>query len=135
MGAVFALFAAFYFWTPKIVGKTYSEFLGKIHFWTLFVGVNLVIIFNNIIIFDNGFLYIKYTLESIMCKLSILDIKLNKSNIRSKIKGKAGVYMFYNKITGDSYVGSSINLYAWFNAHLNLIGAAPHLITFVSSYP
>jgi len=41
MGAVFALFAAFYFWTPKIVGKTYSEFLGKIHFWTLFVGVNL----------------------------------------------------------------------------------------------
>lgn len=41
MGAVFALFAAFYFWTPKIVGKTYSEYLGKIHFWTLFVGVNL----------------------------------------------------------------------------------------------
>jgi cytochrome c oxidase subunit 1 len=32
MGAVFALFAAFYFWAPKIVGKTYSEFLGKIHF-------------------------------------------------------------------------------------------------------
>ena len=41
MGAVFALFAGFYFWTPKIVGKTYNEFLGKIHFWTLFVGVNL----------------------------------------------------------------------------------------------
>lgn len=39
MGAVFALFAGFYFWTPKIVGKTYSELLGKIHFWTLFVGV------------------------------------------------------------------------------------------------
>jgi len=41
MGAVFALYAAFYFWTPKIIGKTYSEFLGKVHFWTLFVGVNL----------------------------------------------------------------------------------------------
>ena len=92
MGAVFALFAAFYFWTPKIVGKTYSEFLGKIHFWTLFVGVNLVIIFNNIIIFDNGFLHIKYTLESIMCELSILDIKLNKSNIRSKIKTKFNIF-------------------------------------------
>ena len=41
MGAVFPLFAGFYFWAPKIVGKTYNEFLGKVHFWTLFVGVNL----------------------------------------------------------------------------------------------
>jgi len=41
MGAVFALFAGFYFWTPKIVGKTSNELLGNIHFWTLFVGVNL----------------------------------------------------------------------------------------------
>ena len=41
MGAVFALFAGFYYWTPKITGRTYNEFLGKVHFWTLFVGVNL----------------------------------------------------------------------------------------------
>jgi len=41
MGAVFALFAGFYFWTPKIVGLPYNELLGKIHFWVLFVGVNL----------------------------------------------------------------------------------------------
>jgi len=41
MGAVFALFAGFYYWTPKIIGRTYNEILGKLHFWTLFVGVNL----------------------------------------------------------------------------------------------
>jgi heme/copper-type cytochrome/quinol oxidase subunit 1 len=41
MGAVFALFAGFYYWVPKIIGRTYNEFLGKIHFWTLFLGVNL----------------------------------------------------------------------------------------------
>jgi len=41
MGAVFALFAGFYYWAPKIVGKTFNDFLGKVHFWTLFVGVNL----------------------------------------------------------------------------------------------
>jgi cytochrome c oxidase subunit 1 len=41
MGAVFALFAGFYFWAPKILGKTSNELLGNIHFWTLFVGVNL----------------------------------------------------------------------------------------------
>ena len=41
MGAVFALFAGFYYWAPKIIGKTYNEKLGNIQFWTLFVGVNL----------------------------------------------------------------------------------------------
>ena len=41
MGAVFAVFAGFYYWAPKIIGKTYNELLGKIHFWTLFIGVNL----------------------------------------------------------------------------------------------
>ena len=41
MGAVFALFAGFYYWTPKIVGRNINDFLGKIHFWTFFVGVNL----------------------------------------------------------------------------------------------
>lgn len=41
MGAVFGLFAGFYYWTPKIVGRNINDFLGKIHFWTLFVGVNL----------------------------------------------------------------------------------------------
>jgi group I intron endonuclease len=40
MGAVFAIFAGFYFWIPKITGKSYNELLGKIHFWTLFIGVN-----------------------------------------------------------------------------------------------
>ena len=41
MGAVFALFAGFYYWNPKIVGKKANELLGQIHFWSLFVGVNL----------------------------------------------------------------------------------------------
>lgn len=40
MGAVFAIFAGFYYWVPKITGKSYDELLGKIHFWTLFIGVN-----------------------------------------------------------------------------------------------
>jgi len=40
MGAVFALFSAFYYWIPKITGKPYNEFLGQVHFWSLFIGVN-----------------------------------------------------------------------------------------------
>lgn len=41
MGAVFALFAAFYYWSPKIIGLSYNETLGKVHFWAMFIGVNL----------------------------------------------------------------------------------------------
>ena len=42
MGAVFALFAGFYYWAPKIVGRSANELLGNIHFWTLFVGVKIL---------------------------------------------------------------------------------------------
>lgn len=41
MGAVFALFAGFYYWAGKIVGRQYNEVLGQIHFWIMFIGVNL----------------------------------------------------------------------------------------------
>jgi cytochrome c oxidase subunit 1 len=41
MGAVFGLFAGFYFWIGKISGLQYPEVLGQIHFWIFFIGVNL----------------------------------------------------------------------------------------------
>jgi cytochrome c oxidase subunit 1 len=41
LGAVFAIFAGWYFWFPKITGYTYNETLGQIHFWLTFIGVNV----------------------------------------------------------------------------------------------
>jgi cytochrome c oxidase subunit I len=41
MGAVFAVFAGFYFWFPKIFGLYILDWLGKVHFWTFFFGVNI----------------------------------------------------------------------------------------------
>src|SRR6478752_5657164 len=41
LGAVFGLFAGFYYWFPKMSGRQYNETWGQIHFWTSFVGVNL----------------------------------------------------------------------------------------------
>jgi len=41
MGAVFGIFAGFYFWLGKITGLQYSESLGQMHFWIFFSGVNL----------------------------------------------------------------------------------------------
>jgi cytochrome c oxidase subunit 1 len=42
LGAVFAVFAGWYYWFPKITGYTYSEAMGKLHFWLTFIGVNVV---------------------------------------------------------------------------------------------
>jgi len=41
MGAVFAMFAGWYYWIGKITGLKYPEVLGQIHFWLFFLGVNL----------------------------------------------------------------------------------------------
>src|SRR6202521_1814196 len=41
LGAVFAIFAGWYYWFPKMTGYLYSEALGKLHFWLMFVGANL----------------------------------------------------------------------------------------------
>jgi cytochrome c oxidase subunit 1 len=38
---VFALFAAFYYWYPKITGRMLNESLGKLHFWLFFIGFHL----------------------------------------------------------------------------------------------
>ncbi|HWE47484.1 MAG TPA: cytochrome c oxidase subunit I [Caulobacteraceae bacterium] len=42
LGAVFAIFAGFYYWFEKMWGVKYNEFLGSLHFWITFVGVNLI---------------------------------------------------------------------------------------------
>jgi cytochrome c oxidase subunit I len=41
LGAVFALFAGFYYWFPKMSGYMYNDKLAKVHFWMMFVGVNV----------------------------------------------------------------------------------------------
>jgi cytochrome c oxidase subunit 1 len=40
-GAIFGLFAGFYYWWPKIFGKMLNETIGKWSFWLMFFGMNL----------------------------------------------------------------------------------------------
>ena len=41
MGAVFAIFAGWYYWVEKLSGLNYPEVLAQVHFWLFFLGVNL----------------------------------------------------------------------------------------------
>jgi cytochrome c oxidase subunit 1 len=42
LGAVFAIFAGWYYWFPKMSGYMYNEAIGKAHFWITFIGVNII---------------------------------------------------------------------------------------------
>ena len=42
LGAIFAIFAGFYYWFAKMSGRMYNELLGKLHFFIMFVGVNII---------------------------------------------------------------------------------------------
>jgi len=42
LGAVFSIFAGWYYWFPKMTGYMYNETLGKLHFWLTFIGANVL---------------------------------------------------------------------------------------------
>ena len=42
LGAVFTLFAGWYYWYEKMFGLKYNGFLGGLHFWLMFIGANVV---------------------------------------------------------------------------------------------
>jgi cytochrome c oxidase subunit I len=41
LGALFGIYAGFYYWFGKMYGRQYPEWMGKVHFWLTFLGVNL----------------------------------------------------------------------------------------------
>jgi len=62
-------------------------------------------------------------LNNIQAEAKFIDIKESKSDILLNIKDKGGVYMFFNLINGNYYIGSSINLARRFRVHLNSVGS------------
>ena len=114
MGAVFALFAGWYYWTPKILGLDYNRLLSKVHFWILFIGVNTtgrkcfglkgkrLISDQNKPPFNGDDFDAK--------RMFFDDVQASKRDIYKKLKDRKGVYMFINKINNCCYVGSSVNL-------------------------
>jgi cytochrome c oxidase subunit 1 len=51
-GAVFPIFAAIYYWFPKITGRMLGEGLGKVSFWLMFVGVLVTFLIQHVIGMD-----------------------------------------------------------------------------------
>nr|YP_010561567.1 hypothetical protein OSR58_mgp23 [Ganoderma flexipes]UYX56937.1 hypothetical protein [Ganoderma flexipes] len=62
-------------------------------------------------------------LNHISAEVIFIGIKDSKTDILLNIKNKAGVYMFFNLVNGDMYIGSSIKLDRRFRVHLSSIGS------------
>lgn len=42
MGAIFGILGAYYYWSEKIIGYKYNEYLSKLQFYSFFIGVNIL---------------------------------------------------------------------------------------------
>ena len=142
MGAVFALFAGFYFWAPKIIGLSYNEFLGKVHFWTMFVGVNVTFFPQHFLGLAGMFQMTSCTNENFFLSLSLFPFgplikpiflnepiklyypKLNKNLIGTDNRKRVVIYQWTNLINGKIYIGSassgSTRLLNYFNPNIIL---------------
>lgn len=149
MGAVFALFAGFYFWTSKIIGKTYNDLLGKIHFWSLFIGVNLTFFPQHFLGMAGMYLIISNYVESLTDSIFLLSIvpiqpygphllpnfltkpvriykpNLNRNLIGTDNRKRTVIYQWFNLINKKIYIGSAWNgstrlLSYWAPSRLNI---------------
>ena len=105
MGAVFALFSAWYFWVPKILGLDYNVLLGKVHFWILFLGVNLTF-------FPQHFL----GLQGMPRRISDYPDAFtgwNQISSYGSIISVVGTWLFLNVLYNQLVEGKSILRYPW----------------------
>ena len=111
MGAVFAMFSAWYFWVPKILGLNYNMLLSKVQFWILFIGVKKKGSISEIIkrsYSESSNQGSPFNPEEFA--IFFYNIKEEKKDIYKELRNKSGVYMLINNITKKIYIGSSLNL-------------------------
>lgn len=125
MGAVFGLFAGFYYWAPKIIGKKPNELLGNIHFWTLFFGVNLTFfpqhflgLAGNLKIVNLIEIFNTFTTSSIF--IDNLDYSYFPTIILFSNKNNKNIPL--GPQIQPSYLKEPIRLYLNLNLNKNLIG-------------
>lgn len=78
--------------------------------------------YNNIFYTNYKYFNIKHNHTSSKYKFPIVyeNLLLNKPNVLKENKNKSGIYRLVNKINGESYVGSSINLTNRFYKYYNI---------------
>ena len=87
LGAVFSLFAGFYYWFGKMWGRDYNELMGKLHFWFFFIGVN-------VLFFPMHF--------------------LGMDSMQRRINDYADAYAYWNEVASWGYVIMAVGMVFFF---------------------
>jgi cytochrome c oxidase subunit 1 len=108
MGAVFALYSAWYYWIPKMIGVLYNITQGKTHFWMFFVGVNVTF-------FPQHFL----GLQGMPRRISDYPDSFAGWNMVSSLGSLVSViatWLFLNVLYKELVKGKIIQKYMWYLA-------------------
>jgi heme/copper-type cytochrome/quinol oxidase subunit 1 len=108
MGAVFALYSAWYYWIPKMIGVSYNVTSGKTHFWAFFVGVNVTF-------FPQHFL----GLQGMPRRISDYPDSFGGWNMVSSLGSLISViatWLFLNVLYKELVTGRVIQKYTWYLA-------------------
>ena len=108
MGAVFALYSAWYYWVPKMIGVSYNVTSGKTHFWAFFVGVNVTF-------FPQHFL----GLQGMPRRISDYPDSFGGWNMVSSLGSLVSViatWIFLNVLYKELVTGRVIQKYTWYLA-------------------
>jgi cytochrome c oxidase subunit I len=114
-GAIFGLFAALYYWWPKIFGRVLDERIGKANFWLVFGGMNLTFFPQHLLglmgmprriyTYDHHGLWVAYNLiSSIGSGLLALGVALFIANVvRTARIGR--------RVANDPWLGDTLEWY------------------------
>jgi cytochrome c oxidase subunit 1 len=114
LGAVFSLFAGFYYWIGKMSGRQYPEWAGQVHFWITFIGVNLTF-------FPQHFLGLAGMPRRVPDYPAAYELWNHVSSIGSYISGVGYLWfigvviytLFAGKKVGANYWGSGATTLEW----------------------
>ena len=90
-GAIQGLFAGIYYWFPKMTGRLLNEKLGKVHFWVMFIGMNLAFFPMHFI----GLLGMPRRIYTYRAELGVADMNL-VSTIGAHIIAVSLLFFIYN---------------------------------------
>ena len=132
LGAVFGIFCATYLWLPKITGRPVCEFTGRLHFIMMFIGANMIFlpqhflglsgellindIYNNMLMIDGQYILLlgsglvygpQLKPRYLSNPIRIYDPATDRNLISNENRNKSLIYQWFNKITGQIYVGSA----------------------------
>lgn len=106
LSAVFAIFAGWYYWLPKITGFSCRKFTTEIHFWLMFVGVNAIFLPQHLNKLTDGVLFT----QTVLGVFSTIGALLAASSVLVFLYGVAETFFLRTKAKSNPWGEGALTL-------------------------